>query len=76
MKQIVITISEIYLKRLNIVAEELHRDGLVIIQLYEFGVIIGIADEEAISKIRNHREVASLVEEKQVDIPPPDAEIQ
>lgn len=76
MRQIVITISEIYLDRLSVVANELHQEGLTITRIYEFGVIIGVADEEAIPKIRNHKEVASLVEEKQVDIPPPDAEVQ
>ena len=76
MRQIIITISEVYLDRLSIVAEQLHREGLIITRLYEFGVIIGIAEEEIIPKIRNHKEVASLVEEKQVNIPPPDSEIQ
>ncbi|SFL38894.1 hypothetical protein [Proteiniphilum acetatigenes] len=76
MRQIIITISEIYLDRLNIVAEQLHQEGLLIIKLYEFGVIIGMAEEEVIPKIRDHKEVASLVEEKQVNIPPPDSEIQ
>lgn len=76
MRQIVITISEVYLSRLNVIAEKLHREGLTITHLYEFGVIIGVAEEEVIPKIRNHKEVTSLVEEKQVDIPPPDAGIQ
>lgn len=76
MRRIIITISEIYLDRLTIVAEQLHREGLTITHLYEFGVIIGVAEEKIIPKIRNHKEVASLVEEKKVDIPPPDAEIQ
>ena len=52
MRQIVITISEIYLNRLSIVAEELHKEGLIITHLYEFGVIIGVAEEELIPRIR------------------------
>lgn len=76
MRQIVITISEIYLDRLSVVAQQLHQEGLIITHLYEFGVIIGVAEDNTISRIRNHKEVASLVEEKQVDIPPPDKEIQ
>lgn len=76
MRQLIITISEIYLDQLNIVAEELHEEGLTITHIYEFGVIIGIAEEEVIPKIRNLKEVASLVEEKKVDLPPPDSEIQ
>lgn len=76
MRQLIITISEIYLDRLSVVAKELHQEGLTITRIYEFGVIIGVAEEEIIPKIRNHKEVASLVEEKKVDLPPPDAEIQ
>lgn len=76
MRQIIITIYEIYLDRLTIVAEQLHREGLVIIHVYEFGVIIGMAEEKVIPRIRNHKEVASLVEDKQVHIPPPDSEVQ
>ena len=76
MRQIIITIYEIYLDRLTIVAEQLHREGLVIVHVYEFGVIIGMAEEEAIPRIRNHKEVASLEEDKQVNVPPPDAEVQ
>lgn len=76
MRQLIITISELYLDRLSIVADALLREGLTITTIYEFGVIIGIAEEEAIPKIREHKEVVSLVEEKEVDIPPPDAEIQ
>ncbi len=76
MRQIVITLSEIYLSRLNAVVEEFQQEGLTITQLYEFGVIIGVAEEGTIARIRNHKGVTSLVEEKQVDIPPPDAEVQ
>lgn len=76
MRQIVITISEIYLNRLSIVAEELHKEGLIITHLYEFGVIIGVAEEELIPRIRVHKEIVSLVEEKKIDIPPPYTEIQ
>ncbi|MEA4917125.1 hypothetical protein SDC9_146959 [bioreactor metagenome] len=76
MRQIVITISEIYLNRLSIVAEELHKEGLIITHLYEFGVIIGVAEEELIPRIRAHKEIVSLVEEKKIDIPPPYTEIQ
>ncbi|MDY9919889.1 MAG: hypothetical protein U2P89_13615 [Proteiniphilum sp.] len=76
MRQIIITISEFYLDKLTIVAEQLHREGLIITHLYEFGVIIGAAEEEVIPKIRNYKEVTSLVEDKQISIPPPDSEIQ
>lgn len=76
MKRVVITISEYYLDRLSIVAEGLQEEGLTITHLYEFGVIIGVAEEEAIPRIRKHKEVAALTEEKQADVPPPDSTIQ
>ena len=76
MRHIVITISEIYLDRLGDVAASLREEGVIITHLYEFGVIIGIADDSVIPRIRNRREVAALSEEKEARIPPPDADTQ
>ncbi len=76
MKQIIITISAYYLDRLDVVAENLREEGVTITRLYEFGVIIGYAEEEIIEKIRHHKEIASLTDEKDVVIPPPEEEIQ
>ncbi|MDD2247695.1 MAG: hypothetical protein PHC39_11615 [Proteiniphilum sp.] len=76
MRHIVITISEYYLDRLNSLAESLREEGLTITRLYEFGVIIGFAEDELIMRIRNHEGIVSLTEEKQIDIPPPDSDIQ
>jgi hypothetical protein len=71
MIQIVITISESYLDRLETLAESLRVDGLEITRLYAFGVIVGVADKEVILKIRNYKEIISLLEEKEVFITPP-----
>ncbi len=76
MKRVVITIEEYYLDQLYVVADDLRSEGLIITQLYEFGVIIGEAAEEAITRIREHKEIAALAEEKQTSILPPDADIQ
>lgn len=76
MKRVVITISEYYLDRLSVVAEGLREEGLTITHLYEFGVIIGVAEEETIARIREHEEIVALTEEKQAGIAPPDSEIQ
>lgn len=76
MKQIVITISAYYLDRLDVVAENLREEGVTITRLYEFGVIIGYAEEEIIDKIRHHKEIASLTDEKDVVIPPPEEDVQ
>lgn len=76
MKQIVITISKIYLNRLGSLMESLRKEGVTITNYYEFGVIVGYAEEEIIPRIRNHKEIVALTEEKQVGIPPPDSDIQ
>lgn len=76
MRQIVITISAYYLDRLDIVAENLREEGVMITRLYEFGVIIGYAEEETIDKIRRHKEIVSLTDEKEAVIPPPEEDIQ
>ncbi len=76
MRHIVITISEIYLDRLEAVAECLRDEGVVVTHLYSFGVIIGIADESIIAIIRDWEEIASLTDEKEAKIPPPGADLQ
>ena len=76
MRPIVITISAYYLNRLDLVAENLRKEGVTITRLYEFGVIIGYAEEETIDRIRHHEEILSLSDEKEATIPPPDADIQ
>ena len=76
MKRIVITVSEYYLHELNVVADELREEGVTITQLHEYGVIIGLAADETIERIRHHKEVAALTEEKEARIAPPDTEIQ
>lgn len=76
MKSIVITISETYLSSLRTVADELSQEGLVITNLFEFGVITGQAEEDVLEKLREHKEVISLTEERQATIPPPDAPVQ
>jgi hypothetical protein len=76
MKQIVITVSAYYLDRLDVVAENLREEGVTITRLYEFGVIIGYAEETTIDKIRHRKEIASLTDEKDVVIPPPEEDVQ
>jgi len=76
MKQIVITVSAYYLDRLDVVAKNLREEGVTITRLYEFGVIVGYAEEETIDKIRQHDEIVSLTDEKEVGIPPSDEDIQ
>ncbi len=76
MKKIVITVSAYYLDRLDVVAENLREEGVTITRLYEFGVIVGYAEEETIDKIRQHDEIVSLTDEKEVGIPPPEEDIQ
>jgi hypothetical protein len=76
MKQIVITVSAYYLDRLDVVAENLREEGVTITRLYEFGVIIGYAEEATIDKIRHHKEIASLTDEKEAAVSPPEEDVQ
>jgi hypothetical protein len=75
-KNIVITVSESSLDNLKQVADVLRQEGLTIINLHEYGVITGYADDKVIQKLRDHKEIISLTEDKQAFIPPPDADIQ
>jgi len=76
MKQIVITISSYYLDRLDIVAENLRKEGVTITRLYEFGVIIGYAEEETINQSVITKRLSLYRTRKRQPIPPPDADIQ
>ena len=77
MKNIVITISDKYLTELSSISESLRKDGFEISNVYEFGVLIGtVADENILNKLRKRKEIMALTEEKKVNIPPPDADIQ
>ncbi len=75
-KNIVITISENHLDKLRSVSEMLRHEGLEINQVFEFGVITGSIDESDMGRLKAHEEVLAVVEDKEVDIGPPDAEIQ
>ena len=76
MRQIVITISDIYLDQLGTLVQSLREDGVIVTHFYEFGVIIAIADETVLSRIRNRKEIIALNEEQEATIPPPEADIQ
>ena len=75
-KNIVITVSESYLDKLKYVADIFIEEGLTITNLYEFGVITGNAEDKVIKKLRSHKEIISLTEDKQIIIAPPNADIQ
>jgi len=76
MKSVVITISESYIDRLKSVAKMLRKEGLIITNLHEYGVITGNAEDNAINKMRQHKEIISLTEDKQAGIAPPESDIQ
>jgi MoaA/NifB/PqqE/SkfB family radical SAM enzyme len=76
MRQIVITISAYYLDRMDKVADTLREEGVTITRLYEFGVIVWYAEEDTIARIRHQKEIASLRDEKEAEIPPPGEDIQ
>lgn len=75
-KYIIITISENYLDKLNSIADFLRKEGLLITQLYEFGVITGSCEEENIEKLKDHKEIISFAEDTPASIAPPDEDVQ
>lgn len=75
-KNVVITLSENSINRLKSIAELLKSKGLVINNMYEFGVITGIIEESKISGLLEQKEIESLTEEQIVKISPPDSDIQ
>lgn len=68
--------SETKLDKLKLLADLLKKDGLNITNLYDFGIITGYAEDIIIEKLRQHKEIVSLTEDNQVNIAPPDSEIQ
>lgn len=76
MKDVMITLGEKYIDELHNVAASLSSDGLVINQVYPFGVIKGQANDLVINKMRAHKEVDEVKEEKYVRIAPPESDIQ
>lgn len=76
MKKVIITISEHYLENLQAVADMLKADGLHIKRMHDFGVITGEIEETHLTAIIKHKEVVSCQEDRQTNIPPPDADIQ
>jgi hypothetical protein len=75
-KNIIVTISENQLNNLNSVAEMLRRDGLEITQVFEYGVITGRMEDHTLDSLHKHSEVVSVTTDQQVDIGPPDGEVQ
>ncbi len=75
-KNIVITVSENALDKLELLADILRSDGLTITNLFDFGVITGNAEDKVIEKLRGYKEIISLEEDKQAFVAPPDADIQ
>lgn len=73
---IVITVSDKHLGETEEIANRLVKDGLKITNVYEFGVITGIIEENNIKRISDYTEVKSLTKEKNISISPPDEDIQ
>ncbi len=80
MKKIIITISEVYLlEGFDFWAELFKSYGLSDMnKLPDIGVITGSANEQTIEKIKKHQgyAVKSLEDDQEIQIAPPDSEIQ
>lgn len=75
-KNIVITLNDRYLEEIDNTLNYLREEGMIINNVYEFGVVSGILKEENFAKIRALKEVLLLKEEEKINIPPPNEDIQ
>jgi hypothetical protein len=75
-KKVIITISEQYLNGLDDLVGKLKEEGLLVIRLYDYGVIVGEIEENKLDYILVHKEVLSCSEDKKIKTPPPDSNIQ
>jgi hypothetical protein len=58
------------------IAKVLSQDGLIVDRVYPFGVIKGRANAQVINKLRDHKEVEEVKEERTIKIAPPGNTIQ
>lgn len=75
-KKVIITVSEQYLNGLDKFVAQLKEEGLLVIRLYDYGVIVGEIEENNMDYILVHKEILSCSEEKIIQTPPPDSNIQ
>ena len=75
-KALLITISQDYGGTGDQLANTLKNEGVDVTRVYPFGVISVNADENEISKIKRHKEIHSIEEEKTIHLAPPDSPIQ
>lgn len=75
-KSIVITVCQENIGTLQSFCEKLKSEGMELTNVFEFGVITGLTEENNIEHIENFPEVESVTIEKIITLPPPDSEIQ
>lgn len=76
MKRIVVTLAESEAAKVHAFAESLKKDGLEVSNVSPLGIIFGKAEDAVIERLRQRKEIASLEEEPQIRIAPPDSDIQ
>lgn len=75
-KNILITFNENYLNEIDNILDYLREEGMIINNVYDFGVVSGILEEDKFEKIRSFKEILLLKEDEKINIPPPDEDIQ
>ena len=73
MENIVITISDTEIPKLGNLVELFANEGMTINYVFEFGVIIGTADQGTIERLKTHKEIESIEVEKLVNLSPPES---
>lgn len=74
--KVIVTISDKYVKDIEEIQKCLLVDGLIVHELFDFGIIIGEIEEENLLQVRQKKEILSVIEDVQYKINPPESEIQ
>lgn len=73
---IVLSIGDIHIHNLDIIVNKLEELGMSVDNTFEFGVITGTMENSDIQELKTISEIESFTVDAQVNLPPPDEEIQ
>ena len=75
-KKILVTIKEDHLNDMEAISQTLENAGLTVNKIFVSGIIAGEIEETKVTNINNLPVVAAIDFDEQVNISPPDADIQ
>jgi hypothetical protein len=75
--EVLVSVDDAHADRLTEVAEDLRRAGMRVEQTLEgLGTLTGFCDPGNLENVRRVRGVVSVERSREVEIPPPDADVQ